>query len=99
MLKTVHRLHQLLYRPQRVLVYCLVLFFGSVLINGNVYRLAKHHVKKSELEQQIENEKIEITKIQRQLRQVNDSQYIERQARERLDLVEKDDLLFVFSEE
>lgn len=61
--------------------------------------MAKHHVKKGELEKQIETEKIEITKIQRQLKQVNDSQYIERQARERLDLVEKDDLLFVFSEE
>ena len=88
----------LLFQPRQILIYCLVFFFGSLLFNGTALRLWGLHRDQTRLVSEIEQLKLEKESVLHQIDQASDPYFIERQARERFDLVEDQDLLFVFNE-
>ncbi|MEY4615914.1 MAG: hypothetical protein RJB66_874 [Pseudomonadota bacterium] len=89
----------LLERPVRVGVICLALLTSGLVFDGSLWRLydlrQNHQVLLSKLLE--ETDKIE--KLELQMGQLKNPAYIEKQARDRLEFLEKDDLLFVFSED
>lgn len=92
-------LEELLSQPLRVLWICLGIAFLSLVASGTLLQLWGLHrnIQKIELETQATSLKLE--SLNRDLLQAQDPDFIEKQARERFDLVQEGDLVFVFSEE
>lgn len=92
-------LEDTIHRPQKVFIICLVFVISSLVTEGSLWRL--YHLQKDQqkLVSKIQEEKSKIVKIRQDIKRVKDPSYLEHQARERLELLEKDDLLFIFSEE
>ncbi len=93
------KITNLLESPTRVGVLCVVLLFVGVVFNKSLWRLYQIHQSKQVLLSKITEESDKTTKLKQQLDQLKNPAYIEKQARERLEFLEKNDLLFVFSEE
>lgn len=92
-------LRRFLHSPGRVLVVCLIFFGTSLVFDGILWRLWGLHHDHARLSGEITSLHAEIGSLDRQLRQARDPAFIERQARDRLDLVGERDLVFVFPEE
>lgn len=97
--KAANSFHRFLHNPVRVLWLCLAFIAVSLLLNGSmlrIYGLKRDHAR---LIQQTDQVNAQIIDLERQLKQAHDPSYIERQALDRYDLVEANDLVFVFSDE
>lgn len=88
-----------LERPARIVVICSLFLLGGIVFDGTLWRLYQVRKHFEALELRLVSESKEIQLLQRQLKQLKDPHFIEKQARERLEFLEKNDLLFVFSEE
>ena len=75
------------------------IFVVSIVLNGNVFRLWGLHRDHDRIEMEISETRHNIAQLSGQLRQAKDPAYIERQARDKLDLAGEHDLVFVFSEQ
>ncbi len=93
------KLSVLLEKPSRVAAFCLLLLFSALAFDNSLWRLYQIHKSKEILLAKIHEENQKIFKIKQQLEQLKNPAYIEKQARERLEFLEKGDLLFVFSED
>lgn len=90
---------RLLQNPQQVIWICLTLVLVNVVIDGSLFRLYS-------LYQEFDNIQIKKINIEKQnidlkarLQRAKDPAFLEREARDRFDLVSEGDLVFVFSEE
>ena len=92
-------LRKFLHRPSHVFVVCLIFLCTSLVFDGILWRLWGLHRDQERLTSEIHSIETEIGSLGRQLRQARDPAFIERQAREKLDLVGENDLVFVFPEE
>lgn len=88
-----------LNHPGRVLLVCAGVFAVSIVLNGNIWRLWNLHRDYDHINQEILENRENITNLSSQLKQAKDPSYIERQARDRLDLASENDLVFVFSDQ
>lgn len=88
-----------LNQPSKVALTCLALFTISIVLNGNIFRLWNLHRDMDRIGAEIEQTHENIASLSLQLTQAKDPAYIERQARDRLDLAGEHDLVFVFSDE
>jgi cell division protein FtsB len=91
--------HRTLYNPKKILFLCSAFLVTSLLLNGSLYRLMKVRSEFLRLKDRIQLEKQSVHDVELQIKQAKDPFFIERQAKEHLELLEKDDLLFIFSEE
>jgi hypothetical protein len=85
--------------PKRVFGWCVGLVCASVLLNGSLVNLYRLKTDKIKLEKDISESQIEIQRIERSLRSVRDPDYLEKQALDKFDLADENDLVFVFSDE
>ncbi len=92
-------LRRFLNSPGKVAVVCLLVFGGSVVLNGNAFRLWGLHRDFERINFEIQQTRQNIATLSGQLRQAKDPAFIERQARDKLDLAGEHDLVFVFSEQ
>lgn len=92
-------LRHFLNHPGRVGVSCLAVFAVSIVLNGNVFRLWGLHRDYDRISMEIVQTRQSIKDLSAQLKQAKDPSYIERQARDRLDLAGEHDLVFVFAEQ
>lgn len=99
MIKWGVKFSNLLEKPTRVFLLCLILLFIGLVMDSSLWRLYQTHTNKLALVSKIQEENEKILKIKHQLDQLKNPAYIEKQARERLEFLEKNDLLFVFSED
>jgi cell division protein FtsB len=97
--KAAHSFHRFLHNPGRVIWLCLAFIAVSLLLNGSLLRIYGLRRDQMRLVQQTEQVRAQIIELDRQLKQAHDPSYIERQALDRYDLVEADDLVFVFADE
>jgi cell division protein FtsB len=88
-----------LNHPAKVTVLCLVFFAITLMMNGLLWRLWGLHRDFERLTVEISSSKTDIEKLNAQLKQAKDPSFIERQARDKLDLVSEKDLVFVFPEQ
>lgn len=94
-----HGLRRFLNRPDWVFFVCLAFFGSTVLFDGILWRLWGLHRDHARLSSEVSTLQNEIKSLDHQLAQAKDPSYIERQARDRFDLVGENDLVFVFPEE
>lgn len=92
-------LRRFLYRPGRVFAVCLAFLAMNLVFDGILWRLWGLHHDHERRGSEIALLKEQVTSLDRQLKQARDPSFIERQARDRLDLVGQNDLLFVFPQE
>ncbi|MCX7977420.1 MAG: septum formation initiator family protein [Bdellovibrionaceae bacterium] len=89
-------LRNLLNHPLQVGIFCLLFSFGSLVLDGTLLRVWGLYRDQERLEKEIENLELQSQKISRQIALASAPAFIERQARDKLDLLGEDDLLFVF---
>jgi len=90
---------RLLMSPRKILLLCLLFALAGILVDGTLYQMWELGVEKKNMQQKILNTEISIKKLQKQIRMAHDPRFIEREARDRFDLVNKDDIVFVFSDD
>ncbi|MFN8847079.1 MAG: septum formation initiator family protein [Bdellovibrionales bacterium] len=89
-------LREALDHPGRILIYCLLFFVVTVSLNGTPLRLWGLHRDFERRTSEIQSNLNSINDLKAQIRLAQDPLFIERQARDRLDLVGPEDLIFVF---
>lgn len=92
-------LNRLMHQPFTVLVICLGILFSSLIIEGSLFQLWGMHKDLSELRNKISSVKGENQHLEQKIQNVQRLENLELEVRDQLDLVEKGDLIFVFSEE
>jgi cell division protein FtsB len=92
-------LNHLLQAPQKVVWICLGLITLNLVIDGSLFRLWSLHQDFNKLESRRVSLEQQNQKLKMQLQKAKDPAFLEREARDRFDLVSEGDLVFVFSEE
>lgn len=92
-------LRRLLNHPEKVAVFCCFVFGVSIFLNGNIWRLWSLHRDFDHINAEIAQAQESNMTLEAQLKQAKDPAYIERQARDKLDLAGENDLVFVFSDQ
>ena len=90
---------QLLNSPLKVFWICASICFASVILDGSFIRLWSLHREASALEARIEAGKDQAKQLVFKIKEAQQPAFIERQARDQLDLVKEGDLVFVFADE
>lgn len=92
-------LNSLLLRPGRILFICLLLGGFAVTFDGSMLQYLSLQRTERELEERI----AQVTKasghLRSQIEQTKNLGFLEKQAREKLDVVGDDELVFIFSDE
>lgn len=88
-----------LNHPGKVATICLLCFVVTLVLNGLLWRLWGLRRDYARLTHEISATKAGIETLTGQLKQAKDPTFIERQARDKLDLVGEKDLVFVFSDQ
>lgn len=99
MIDFINEIQHLLMRPFKVLLICAVLGLLAIVYDGSLYRYWSLKQTETELSERISQIQNASQTIKSQIEQTKTSRFIERQARERLDLVGEDEMVFVFSNE
>ena len=88
-----------LQNPQQVIWICLGFVLLNVVLDGSLFRLYRLYHEHDKIQGKIQKlEKMNLDLKARLLR-TKDPAFLEREARDRFDLVSEGDLVFVFSEE
>jgi len=94
-----HSVQQFLHRPVRVFWACAVFVGVSLLINGTLLRLYSLHRDQFRLLTQTRQVQESLAELDKQLKEAQDPSFMERQAMDRYDLADENDLVFVFSDD
>lgn len=92
-------LNHLLQSPLKVAWVCLGLVTLNLVLDGSLFRLWTLHRDYQTLQSDIQSVTKQNEKLKGQLHRAKDPAFLEREARDRFDLVSEGDLVFVFSEE
>ena len=85
-----------LHTPTKVLILCLCVLFFTLILKGNLWSLWSLHRDLNQLTQDINIIQVSNRQLDLQLKQAKDPSYLEKQAKDRMDYVEEDELVFVF---
>ena len=92
-------LNDLLQAPQKVVWICLGLIMINCVADSSLMRLWALHRDHRQLELNIGQLEGQNQELKRRLARAKDPAFLEREARDRFDLVSEGDLVFVFSED
>jgi cell division protein FtsB len=92
-------INHLLQAPQKVIWICLVLVTLNLVLDGSLFRLWSLYHENDHIQNKIESIKEQNSDLRARLTKTKDPAFLEREARDRFDLVSEGDLVFVFSEE
>ena len=92
------RLTYLLHRPRSMVMWCAVLAFSGLMLEGSLLSWVRLLAEERVMAEEILRLKADNARLKTEISQTRDPKLIEREARERLDLVQKNDLIFVFSD-
>lgn len=87
-----------LNQPQKVLTTCLFILIISLFLNGTVWKVWGLYRDETVIKEQIIQAGTAIKNYDQQMLQAKDVTFIEHQARDKMDLVSENDLIFVFPE-
>lgn len=88
-----------LQKPVKVLAFCCVLAFLSLVVQGSVFQLYRLHRDHNEMITRLTTLIAENQKLDKKILKASDPQFLEQEARNRFDLAGDGDLIFVFTEE
>ena len=89
---------QLLYRPYFVFLFCLAFLFLNLVVDGTVFQVFRFSRDLRVVQNRIKHLEIKNKKLRKKIEKANDSDFIEKELRERLDYTEEGDLIFLFPE-
>jgi cell division protein FtsB len=92
-------INRMLMSPRKIIFWCLTFALIGILLDGTLYQMWQLNVEKKKVQQKITETKTSIQKLQKNIRMAHDPRFIEREARDRFDLVNKDDVVFVFNDD
>ena len=92
-------LNNLLLAPQKVIWICLGLLTLNLVLDGSLFRLWSLHRDSDSILKNNQTLQTQNQDLARRLQKAKDPSFLEREARDRFDLVSEGDLVFVFSEE
>ena len=87
-----------LNNPVKVFLVCILVFVVSLFFNGAIWRVWGLHHDSDTIQKQIMSSRAQAKVLDMQIKQAKDPSFIERQAKDKLDMVGANDLVFVFSE-
>jgi cell division protein FtsB len=90
---------ELLHQPVKIFWICVVLSLTAVLFDGTALRLWSLHRDYRVLAEHIRESRRASRALEFRIREAEQPEFIERQARDQFDLVKEGDLIFVFSED
>lgn len=91
-------IRQFLNNPLKVFIVCLFTFIIALFLNGGLWKVWGLRRDYSTINEQIILAQKQSSVLDMQIRQAKDPAFIERQARDKLDMVSEKDLVFVFPE-
>lgn len=89
---------EFLHEPFKVLWLCIGFGILSIVLNGSILQLWGLHQQRQVLQSEISQMKSRKADMALKIREAQHPEFIERQARDQLDLVSEGDLIFVFPE-
>jgi hypothetical protein len=87
-----------LNQPQKVFVMCVFILMISLFLNGTIWKVWGLYRDQTLIKHQIEESRLTIKNYENQMVQARDTTFIQHQALDKMDLVNKSDLIFVFPE-
>lgn len=78
---------------------CLGLIILNLVLDGSLFRLISLHRDSRKIERDIASLDKKTAELKARLKRARDPAFLEKEARDRFDLVSEGDLVFVFSEE
>ena len=99
MLSLTELLNRVLSSPIRVFIICLVLGTMAVTLDGSLYKYWSLSNTELELNTRIRRITTDSQAIKSQIEKTKNLNFLERQARDRLDLMGQDEIVFVFSDD
>lgn len=90
-------IEKLLNNPKRVFYVCLLVIFASLTIDGTLFKLWSFHFKINEQQRELVEMDVKTKAIAAKIKQVSRPEFIEKQAREKFNMVNEGDLVFVFT--
>ncbi len=91
------RISDFVQHPLRIFVICLVVVTAGLILNGTLFRLWNLNHDSNLIAARTVQLRNQTKKIDKKLRETRDPSFLELEARERLNLANKGDLVFVFS--
>ncbi len=85
-----------LYQPAKIFFICFIVLITSLLANKTIWTLWGLYQDESRFKTEIVNSKKEAEKLDKQMVIAKDPQYIEQLAKDKMDLVGENDLIFIF---
>lgn len=92
-------LNNLLQTPSKVIWICLALVVLNLVLDGSLLRLVLLYRDQAEIQKNVSALSVQTEGLKNRLKHAKDPAFLEREARDRFDLVSEGDLVFVFSEE
>ncbi len=92
-------LNLLLHNPSKVIWICLGLILVNLIVDGSIFRLVRLYKDQEKIQAQMSQLNGRLAELKSRLKRARDPAFMEKEARDRFDLVSKGDLVFVFSEE
>ncbi|MGE4131094.1 MAG: septum formation initiator family protein [Bdellovibrionales bacterium] len=92
-------LNHLLQTPQKVIWICLGLVLLNLIMDGSLFRLVSLYQDQQEIAAKTADLEKQTVVLQSMVKKARDPAFLEKQARDRFDLVSEGDLVFVFSED
>ncbi len=86
------------YNPKKVFWLSISILFLALVVDGKVFQILSLYRQQEHLRVEIENLGKQTDNLKMQIREAKHPKFIEKKARNQLDLVEEGDLLFVFSD-
>lgn len=88
-----------LQKPYGVFIACLIFLGINIIFDGTLFKIRELYLNKQQLLQASEEIKIKNERIVSILERLKDPTYLEKEARNRLNLAGEGDLIFIFPED
>src|SRR2546430_13385888 len=99
LIQILDEIQDFIHNPRRVFIICLCLVLTTLLADGTLIKIWGLNQDIHKVQNNLNLVNVEIERVEKQVHQANEPAYIEREARDRFDLVEDNDLVFVFASE
>ena len=96
MLKHIQNFKKILYNPYYVFIACLVFLSINLLVDKTFIQILKLSRDFKIVQNRVENVKLQNEKLKESIKHSSDKDFIEKEAREKLDFLNKGELIFIF---
>ena len=94
-----HHIEKWLKKPKMVLIFCGILILFNVVLDGSLFQIRKLYLYQRELDKKTLEIQIKNQVILEKIKKLSDPKHLEQEVRNRFDLAEQGDLIFIFPED